>query len=80
MSGVFPRPRPIGGLLRGLRILDMFDEEHTGIGIPETAAELTSHKSSASRLAATLAYVGYLVATPTPGGSYRLGGRASTLR
>lgn len=70
--------RYVSSLLHGLMILDMFSRERPEISIGEMALELGLHKSSASRLAATFAHVGYLQPTATKG-SYRLGGRIAGL-
>ncbi len=61
-------------LVHGLKILDMFSEADSVIGIGEMAKTLDVHRSSASRLAATLAALGYL-ARAGPPGRYRLGAR-----
>lgn len=68
----------VGSLKRGLEILDMFTVERTQIGIGEMAIHLGIHKSSASRLAATLAQCGYLRATGSQG-VYHLGARLAAL-
>jgi len=65
-------------LYRGLRILDMFSETRRQVTIGEMANELGIHKSSASRLAATLAVAGYLRTTPSAG-RYDLGSRLAAL-
>jgi DNA-binding IclR family transcriptional regulator len=70
--------RYVSSLLHGLMILDMFSRDRQEISIGEMAAELDLHKSSASRLAATFAYAGYLQPTGRQG-SYRLGGRIAGL-
>jgi DNA-binding IclR family transcriptional regulator len=67
----------ITALRRGLDILDMFSADRPVVGIIEIAAELGIHKSSASRLAATLAGSGYLSATSA--GNYVLGARIGAL-
>lgn len=72
-----PGPTVIVALRRGLDILDMFRADRTVIGIGEIARELDIHKSSASRLAATLASAGYLVAASA--GNYTLGPRLAAL-
>jgi len=77
-DGAGPRRRYVGSVLHGLSILDMFTRERTEISVGEMAAELRLHKSSASRLAATLAYAAYLIPTPVQG-TYRLGGRLDAL-
>ncbi len=50
----------IGSLLHGLEILDMFERDRPEIGIGEMAQQLGLHRSTTSRLAATLAVSGYL--------------------
>ncbi|KAA9154684.1 IclR family transcriptional regulator [Amycolatopsis acidicola] len=67
----------ITALKRGLDILDMFSAEQRVVGISEIATRLAIHKSSASRLAATLASSGYLVAASA--GNYALGPRLAAL-
>jgi DNA-binding IclR family transcriptional regulator len=67
----------ITALRRGLAILDMFSEDRSVVGLVEIADELGIHRSSASRLAATLAGSGYLVATSA--GTYVLGPRVGVL-
>lgn len=67
----------ITALRRGLDILDMFSMDRRIVGITDIALELDIHKSSASRLAATLASSGYLVATSA--GNYALGPRLAAL-
>jgi DNA-binding IclR family transcriptional regulator len=64
----------VASLVHGLKILDMFSEADSVIGIGEMAKALDVHRSSASRLAATLAASGYL-ARAGPPGRYRLGAR-----
>jgi DNA-binding IclR family transcriptional regulator len=80
--GLSRSPHPdrkfVGALLHGLYILDMFTRERNEISIGEMAAELGLHKSSASRLASTLAHTGYLQPAVLQG-SYRLGGRLAGL-
>ena len=61
----------IGSLLHGLAILDMFARDRPEIGIGEMAQELGLHRSTTSRLAATLAVAGYLEPAGEPG-RYRL--------
>jgi DNA-binding IclR family transcriptional regulator len=68
----------IGALLHGLEILEMFDRDRTVIGIGEMARHLGLHRSTASRLAATLASVGYLAPAGEPG-RYRLAGKLAVL-
>jgi DNA-binding IclR family transcriptional regulator len=68
----------IGSLLHGLQILDMFERERPEIGIGEMAEQLGLHRSTTSRLAATLATAGYLQLAGEPG-RYRLSGRLAAL-
>lgn len=70
--------RLVGSLLHGLEILQMFSRERRVIGIGEMASQLGLHKSSASRLAATLAYAGFLEADVLPG-TYRVGSKIAAL-
>ncbi len=68
----------IGSLLHGLEILEMFDRDRDVIGIGEMARHLGLHRSTASRLAATLASAGYLEPVGEPG-RYRLAGKLVVL-
>jgi len=75
------RPEVQGGaswivqsLVHGLQILDLFSDTRPVIGIGEMARELGVHRSTTSRLAATLATCGYLAQAEDPG-RYRLGNR-----
>jgi DNA-binding IclR family transcriptional regulator len=68
----------IGSLLHGLGILEMFDRDRDVIGIGEMARHLGLHRSTASRLAATLASAGYLEPVGEPG-RYRLAGKLVVL-
>lgn len=72
-----PGQNLIIALRRGLDILDMFSAQRRVVGITDIARELDIHKSSASRLAATLASSGYLVAASA--GNYALGPRLAAL-
>ena len=72
-----PGQNVIVALRRGLDILDMFGADRRVVGITDIALELDIHKSSASRLAATLASAGYLVAASA--GNYTLGPRLAVL-
>jgi DNA-binding IclR family transcriptional regulator len=72
-----PGQNLIIALRRGLDILDMFSAQRRVVGITDIAHELDIHKSSASRLAATLASSGYLVAASA--GNYALGPRLAAL-
>lgn len=64
----------VQSLAHGLQILDLFSDTRPVIGIGEMARELGVHRSTTSRLAATLATCGYLAQTDDPG-RYRLGDR-----
>jgi DNA-binding IclR family transcriptional regulator len=68
----------VAALLHGLAILDMFDRDRTVIGVADIARRLDVHRSSASRLAATLASAGYLEPSGEPG-RYRLAPKLATL-
>jgi DNA-binding IclR family transcriptional regulator len=68
----------VGSLLHGLEILEMFDRHRDVIGIGEMARHLGLHRSTASRLAATLASAGYLEPVGEPG-RYRLAGKLVVL-
>jgi DNA-binding IclR family transcriptional regulator len=68
----------IDSLLHGLEILDMFERDRPEIGIGEMAQQLGLHRSTTSRLAATLAVAGYLEPAGEPG-RYRLSGRLAAL-
>jgi DNA-binding IclR family transcriptional regulator len=68
----------VGSVLHGLTILDMFGRDRKTIAIGEMASHLGLHKSSASRLAATLASAGYLDPAESPG-LYRLGSRLAAV-
>jgi DNA-binding IclR family transcriptional regulator len=68
----------IGSLLHGLEILDMFERDRPEIGIGEMAQQLGLHRSTTSRLAATLAMAGYLESAGEPG-RYRLSGKLAAL-
>jgi DNA-binding IclR family transcriptional regulator len=64
----------VGGLLNGLAILDLFSEDEPVLGVGEIARRLGIHKSSASRLAATLSTAGYLQPAGRAG-RYQLGAK-----
>lgn len=64
----------VHSLVHGLQILDLFSDTRQVIGIGEMARELGVHRSTTSRLAATLAACGYLAQTDDAG-RYRLGDR-----
>lgn len=68
----------VGSLLHGLSILDMFERDRPVISLPEIAEKLGVHRSSASRLAATLAAAGYLQPAGEKG-KYRLAGKLAAL-
>lgn len=68
----------VQSLVHGLQILDLFGDTSPVLGIGEMARQLGVHRSTASRLAATLASCGYLARTPDPG-RYRLGPRLLNL-
>jgi len=77
-------PRPsgetglIGSLQNGLEVFDMFSRDHTVVTVGEIAKHLGLHKSSASRIAATLVALGYLRASPKSAG-FQLGGKLARL-
>jgi DNA-binding IclR family transcriptional regulator len=64
----------VGALSHGLAILDLFSEDERVLGVGEMARRLDMHKSSASRLAATLNAAGLLAPAGGPG-RYRLGSK-----
>ncbi|MBO0803226.1 MAG: IclR family transcriptional regulator [Nocardiopsaceae bacterium] len=68
----------VGSLLHGLAILDMFERDRPVISLSEIAGNLGVHRSSASRLAATLAAAGYLQPAGEKG-KYRLAGKLAAL-
>jgi DNA-binding IclR family transcriptional regulator len=72
------RDGTVGALLHGLAILDMFSQDRPVIGIAEVARALGVHRSTASRLAATLATAGYLEVTGEQG-RYRLAAKLAVL-
>ncbi|MDA8309575.1 MAG: IclR family transcriptional regulator [Actinomycetota bacterium] len=57
----------VQSLVHGLQILDLFSDTRPVIGIGEMARALGVHRSTTSRLAATLAAYGYLERTGEPG-------------
>src|SRR4051812_4405693 len=65
---------PVGALLHGLAILDLYSPDERVLTVGEMARRLGVHKSSASRLAATLSAAGYLDPAGAPG-RYRLGSK-----
>src|SRR3981081_3547745 len=68
----------VGSLLHGLAILDMFERDRPVISLADIAQKIGVHRSSASRLAATLASAGYLESTGEQG-RYRLAGKVAAL-
>jgi len=68
----------VGALLHGLAVLDLFSRERPVIGIAEVSRQLGVHRSTASRLAATLAAAGYLEPAGELG-RYRLAAKLSLL-
>jgi DNA-binding IclR family transcriptional regulator len=68
----------VGSLLHGLAILDMFERDRPVISLAEIAEKIGVHRSSASRLAATLAAAGYLQPAGEKG-KYRLAGKLTAL-
>ncbi len=74
-----PRDGTVGALLHGLAVLDMFSQDRPVIGIGEVARHLGVHRSTASRLAATLATAGYLEPAGTGQGRYRLAAKLAVL-
>jgi DNA-binding IclR family transcriptional regulator len=67
-----PRARPlVGSVERALSILLAFDAGRRELRVGEIASELGVHKSTASRLAMTLAELGFL--ERAPGEAFRLG-------
>ena len=73
-----PRDGTVGALLHGLAVLDMFSRDRPVIGIGEVSRQLGVHRSTASRLAATLATAGYLEPAGEQG-RYRLAAKLSLL-
>ena len=74
-----PRDGTVGALLHGLAVLDMFSQDRPVIGIGEVARHLGVHRSTASRLAATLATAGYLEPAEGGQGRYRLAAKLAVL-
>jgi DNA-binding IclR family transcriptional regulator len=72
------RDGKVGALLHGLAVLDLFGRDRTVVGVVDIARNLGVHRSTASRLAATLASAGYLEAAGEPG-RYRLAPKLTTL-
>lgn len=69
----------VKALSHGLQILDMFSADVQTVSVGEMAKALSVHRSSASRLAATLAAHAYLEPTAATG-RYRLGTKIATLQ
>jgi DNA-binding IclR family transcriptional regulator len=69
----------VRSLQHGLQILDLFSHEKHTVSVGEIAKELELHKSSASRLAMTLASLSYLAPTSVAG-RYHLGTKITTLQ
>jgi DNA-binding IclR family transcriptional regulator len=65
---------PVGALLHGLAILDLFSADERVLTVGEMSRRLDMHKSTASRLAATLSTAGYLESAGAPG-RYRPGSK-----
>ena len=72
------RDGKVGALLHGLAVLDLFERGRTVVGVVDIARNLGVHRSTASRLAATLASAGYLEGAGEPG-RYRLAPKLATL-
>ena len=70
--------RMVGSLQHGLQVLDLFDRDRLVVGVGEIATSLGLHRSTASRLASTLAACGYLEPAGAQG-RYRLGARLASL-
>ena len=68
----------IGSLQNGLSVFDMFSLEHPVVTVGEIAKHLGLHKSSASRIAATLVAAGYLRPAARSTG-FQLGGKLARL-
>ncbi|OWT66392.1 IclR family transcriptional regulator [Candidimonas nitroreducens] len=68
----------IGSLQKGFEIFDMFSRDHSVVTVSEIAKYLQLHKSSASRIAATLVALGYLRPAPNSSG-FQLGGKLARL-
>lgn len=68
----------IGSLQNGLDVFEMFTREHMIVTVGEIAKHLGVHKSSASRIAATLVASGYLRPAANASG-FQLGGKLARL-
>lgn len=78
MAGIGTETRSVVALRRGLAILDAFSSGEREIGVNELSRLLGMHKSTVSRLCATLEQVGYLARDGTTE-KYRLGARIQQL-
>jgi len=65
----------VGALMHGLAVLDLFSAEEPVLSVGDIGRRLGVHKSSASRLAATLSAAGYLEPAGPGPGRYRLGAK-----
>jgi DNA-binding IclR family transcriptional regulator len=68
----------VGSLKNGLSVFDMFRPDHPTVTVGEIARHLGVHKSSASRIAATLVASGFLRPAQRSAG-FQLGGKLSRL-
>jgi DNA-binding IclR family transcriptional regulator len=68
----------IGSLQKGLDVFDMFSRDRSIVTVGEIAKHLGLHKSSASRIAATLVALGYLRPAARSSG-FQLGGKLARL-
>lgn len=64
----------VESLVHGLAVLGLFSEDAPVLGVGEMARHVDVHRSTASRIAATLSYCGFLVPAGEQG-RYRLGPR-----
>lgn len=71
-------PALISSLRKGLDVFDMFSRDRTVVTVGEIARHLGLHKSSASRIAATLVALNYLRVAPRASG-FQLGGKLARL-
>ena len=71
-------PGLISSLRKGLDVFDMFSRDRTVVTVGEIAKHLGLHKSSASRIAATLVALNYLRVAPKSSG-FQLGGKLARL-
>src|SRR5690606_420416 len=72
------RTNRVSSLMRGLAILQMFENVGQTVTVSEIARRLGIHRSNASRLAATLCDLGFLSRAGSPG-RYRLGPQLARL-